>query len=414
MVQSPGNADLVKLLRAQISTHGPVTFKWFMQQVLYHPEHGYYGGGRARIGRRGDFYTSVSVGRIFGELMARQFEEMWLRMNSPVSFAIVEEGAHGGQFANDVLGWLQRFSPDLYPKVKYWIAEPNPRMQAEQQAALSTWPRNKVRWVKDLTAFETGTICGVHFSNELLDSFSVHLVTTAGGDWQENFVDLGRDGFRWVYGAPSNSQLIAQLARLPAPSTLTNGTTYRTEVNLAGPRWIEDLSKTLGLGYILLADYGFPREVYYLPERAEGTLSTYREHQRGGNPLEAVGEADITAHVDFTTLAERAEASGLRLTGYCDQHHFLVGLGEEELLELERSLGEVTPEALHYIRSFKTLMHPSTMGMSFKFICFEKNVPASDEPLSGFRRGGGGREQLGLAAPPRAAGADPDDPYAAF
>ena len=415
MVQSPGNADLVKLLRAQISTHGPVTFKWFMQQVLYHPAHGYYGGGRARIGRRGDFYTSVSVGKIFGELMAKQFEEMWLRMNSPVSFAIVEEGAHGGQFANDVLGWLQKFSPDLYPKVKYWIAEPNPRLQAEQQAALSTWPRNKVRWVKDLAAFELGTICGVHFSNELLDSFPVHVVTTGGGDWQENFVDLGKSGFRFVYGPPSNSQLAAQLARLPPPATLcSGGGAYCTEVNLAALRWIEDLSKTLGQGYIVVADYGYPRDIYYLPERSQGTLSTYSQHQRGGDPLEAVGEADITAHVDFTTLAERGEASGLRLTGYCDQHHFLVGLGEEELLELERSLGELTPEALHYIRSFKTLMHPSTMGMSFKFICFEKNVPTLGESLSGFRHGGDGRGQLGLAAPAKAPGADPDDPYAAF
>ena len=112
----------------------PVTFKWFMQQALYHPQHGYYGGGRARIGRRGDFYTSVSVGKIFGELMAKQFEEIWYRMNTPVSFAIVEEGANNGQFAQDVLGWLQQFSPDLYQRVRYWIVEPTPHLQQEQQA----------------------------------------------------------------------------------------------------------------------------------------------------------------------------------------------------------------------------------------------------------------------------------------
>ena len=100
-------------MRRQIGNHGPVTFKWFMQQALYHPEHGYYGGGRARIGRRGDFYTSVSVGKIFGELMAKQFEEMWLRMNSPLTFTIVEEGAHNGQFAQDVILWLKEFSPEL-------------------------------------------------------------------------------------------------------------------------------------------------------------------------------------------------------------------------------------------------------------------------------------------------------------
>ena len=125
---TPGNPKLIAHLREQITTHGPVTFKWFMQQALYHPEHGYYGGGRARIGRQGDFYTSVSVGRIFGELMAKQFEEIWYRMNSPAGFAIVEEGAHHGQFAQDVLGWLQQFSPDLYAQVRYWIVEPNPQV----------------------------------------------------------------------------------------------------------------------------------------------------------------------------------------------------------------------------------------------------------------------------------------------
>ena len=105
----------------------------------------------------------------------------------------------------------------------------------------------------------------MHFSNELLDSFPIHLVTTGGGYWQENFVDLGKDGFRFVYGPPSNSQLIAQLARLPPAATLApEGGTYTTEVNLAAPRWIEDISKILGQGYILVADYGFPRDEYYI------------------------------------------------------------------------------------------------------------------------------------------------------
>ena len=124
-----------------------------------------------------------------------------------------------------------------------------------------------------------------------------------------------------------------------------------------------------------------------------------------------IGECDLTAHVDFTTLTERAETSGMKLTGYCDQHHFLVGLGEDELLAVERSTREMTPELLHFIRSFKTLMHPSTMGMAFKFACFEKNVPAGDQPLLGFRRCGDGRAALGLETVTAAASA-PYDPYA--
>ena len=414
MEPNPGNPKLVAHMREQISTHGPVTFKWFMQQALYHPEHGYYGGGRARIGRKGDFYTSVSVGRIFGELMAKQFEEIWHRMNTPVSFAIVEEGANDGRFAHDVLGWLKQFSPDLYQKVRYWIVEPNPRLQAEQQATLSAWPRNKVRWTGSLATFEAGSLCGVYFSNELLDAFPVHMVTSSGGAWEENFVDVTKQGFRFVYGPPSNSQLRMQLGKLPVPMHGEGTTTYRTEVNLAALRWIEDISKVIGQGYILLADYGYPRDVYYSPERTEGTLMAYSGHRRSTDPLQAVGESDLTAHVDFTSLTERAEASGLHLAGYCDQHHFLVALGEQELREIERTLKELTPDVLHYLRSFKTLMHPSTMGMAFKFIAFAKSVSGVGNPLTGFSRCGDGRAALGLAALPSATGADSPDPYAAF
>lgn len=417
MEHTPGDPALVDFLRGQIATHGPVTFKWFMQQVLYHPTLGYYGAGKARIGRRGDFYTSVSVGRIFGELMAKQFEEMWQRMNRPLSFAVVEEGAHNGQFAHDVLNWMKTYSPEFYGATKYWIVEPNPQLQQEQQATLSTWPRNKIRWCPSLADLEAGSLCGIHFSNELLDAFPVHLVTsTNGGPWDENFVDVRKDGFCLVYGPPSNSQLRAHLERLPrypALPGLDGVQTYTTEVNLAAPRWIEDVSKVLTSGYVLLADYGYPRDVYYSPERSTGTLMTYQDHQRSSQPLEGVGERDITAHVDFTSLAERAEASGLRLTGYCDQHHFVVGVGKDELLKIERSIKDMTPELLHFIRSFKTLMHPSTMGMAFKFICFQKNVPANEKPLSGFSECKDGRVELGLPSVAEQSSGDPDDPYAA-
>ena len=411
MESSPGNRGLLDYIRQQIATHGPVSFKWFMQQALYHPKLGYYGADRARIGRQGDFYTSVSVGRLFGELIAKQIEQMWERMNRPMSFTILEEGAHDALLAADILSWTKRYSPNLHAGLKYWIVEPNPRLQAEQQATLSTWPRNKIRWSKALDEFENGGLCGVHFSNELLDAFPVHLVTSAGGPWQENFVDVGKQGFRFVYGPPSNSLLRAALDRLPIPEMNGAPGEYRTEINLAAPRWIEDVSRVLGQGYVMAVDYGYPRDVYYSPGRRAGTLSTYRDHQRGDDPLVMVGECDLTAHVDFTTLAERAEASGLKLSGYCDQHHFLVGLGENELLAIERSSREMTPELLSFIRSFKSLMHPSTMGMAFKFICFEKNVPKSEQPLLGFRRCGDGRAALGLEAAKTAAS---NDPYAAF
>ena len=418
MTAASTSEQLVKTIRAQITQHGPVSFKWFMQQALYHPEFGYYGGGRARIGRQGDFYTSVSVGKIFGELLAKQFEEMWLRMNAPLAFAIVEEGAHGGQFAHDVLTWLQRFSPDLYRRARYWIVEPNPRLQAEQQARLSRWPRNKVRWCPTLASFEAGALVGVHFSNELIDSFPVHLVTCANDRWQENFVDLTREGFSFVYGPPSNALLREHLRTLPVPPREVQP--YRTEINLAALRWVEDLARVIGQGYLLAADYGFPRAELLSPHRREGTLTGYRAHERQPDPFAHVGDSDLTAHVDFTTLAACAERHGFALAGYCDQHHFLVGLGEEELLTIERTTvesgEEPGPELAHYIRSFKTLMHPTTMGRAFKFIAFGKRVPDAgrERPLGGFRYGGDPRATLGLGAPNAPEGSDPGNPYAVF
>ena len=413
MEPNSGSAELLAYIRQQIANHGPVTFRWFMQQALYHPRHGYYGAGRARIGRRGDFYTSVSVGRVFGELMAKQFEEMWERMNRPLSFTIVEEGAHSGQFAHDVLTSLRQQAPDLFGKLRYWIVEPNPKLQQEQQATLNTWPRNKIRWSTTLDTFEAGSLCGVHFSNELLDAFPVHLVTYLDGAWRENFVDVKRDEFRFVYGPPSNSQLRAHLEKLPIPQ-LEAGASYCTEISLAAPRWIEDMAKVLGQGYILLADYGYPREVYYSPERSEGTLTAYSNHQKSYKPLENVGLCDLTSHVDFTSLAERAEANGLHLAGYCDQHHFLVALGEEFLLGLEQAIGNLSPDALHSIRSFKTLMHPSTMGMAFKFIGFSKSVADATRPLRGFSRCSDPRAALGLGKLPTSVQEQRNDPYASF
>ena len=413
METNPSSPELLTYICQQIANHGPVTFRWFMQQALYHSQYGYYGGGRARIGRKGDFYTNVSVGKVFGELLAKQFEQMWERMNRPVSFAIVEEGAHNGQFAHDVLTSLRQKSPELFQQLRYWIVEPNARLQQEQQATLSVWPRNKVRWTASLDSFEAGSLCGVHFSNELLDAFPIHLVTFAEGQWRENFVDVGKQGFRYVYGPPSNGQLRAHLEKIPSPD-VPAGARYCTEINLGALRWVEDLSKILGHGYILLADYGYPRDVYYLPERTEGTLTAYNSHQKSYNPLANVGLSDLTAHVDFTSLVERAESSGLQLAGYCDQHHFLVPLGEGELLEMEQSLSGLSPEALHFIRSFKTLMHPSTMGMAFKFVCLSKSVSKDDQPLTGFSRCGDPRRALGLRELSAAVQEQNDDPYAAF
>src|SRR6266404_1793913 len=121
---STGNTVLIDLIRAKIEKRGPQPFAWFMEQALYHPAHGYYSSDRAAIGRRGDYFTNVSVGPLFGELLAAQFAEIWERLGKIDNFLIVEQGAHHGQFARDVLDSTQRRFPEFFSALRYQIVEP--------------------------------------------------------------------------------------------------------------------------------------------------------------------------------------------------------------------------------------------------------------------------------------------------
>ena len=159
---STGDPALVELIRCEISNHGPVSFAWFMEQVLYRPEHGYYSSDRATIGRRGDYFTNVSVGPVFGELLAAQFAEVWERIGKIDNFLIVEQGAHHGEFARDVLESLQRRFPELFSVLRYQIVEPFSALQDRQAQTLQQF-RDRVDWQGSLEEIEP--FFGVHFSN---------------------------------------------------------------------------------------------------------------------------------------------------------------------------------------------------------------------------------------------------------
>jgi SAM-dependent MidA family methyltransferase len=375
--------DLTQILRARIAHAGPIPFRDFMDAALYHPEHGYYTSGRAGIGRGGDFFTSVSVGPLFGTLLARQFAEMWERLGEPREFSIVEQGAHRGEFARDVLTALRANSPACFAATRYQIIEPSDALRSAQHATLGEFAAH---WSPTLDALPAFT--GVHFSNELLDAFPVHAVAWDGSVWREIHVVL--DGGRFVFTdlPVTSAPLRAALAQLPpVPAG------YRTEINLAALTWIDALATKLTRGFALVIDYGFPRADYYRPERTTGTLTGYARHRRVDDLLAAPGETDLTAHVDFTALAGRALAAGLRVGGFTDQHHFIVALGA---LHFPATIPD-TPASQRELRAFKTLMHPQMMGRSFQVIGFEKSV-ASPIPLTGFRFASAASKALGLSA----------------
>ena len=370
MSQRFWNQQLVNYIIHRIEEHGPVTFKWFMEQCLYHPEHGYYIAHSDRIGFRGDFFTNVSVGKFFGQVMARQFDEIWKSMGKPPQFSIVEQGAHNGQFANDVLSWIKQYSPALYEILTYWIIEELPSLRKLQQDHLAHWGSKKIEWLQQISELDDGTLFGVLFCNELLDSFPVHMITYRLGQWEENYVDFNGKRFMLGCGEPSISDLRIFIQSLPESFY----DSYTTEVNIRALRWIEDVARILKRGYILVCDYGYPRSQYLRPERNQGTLSCYRDHRRVNNCFEHIGNCDMTAHVEFTSLVAHALKFGLSLEGFTDQYHFMVGVGKEEFAYLQKHLKDLSPDTRHDLACFKTLMHPNLMGSDFKFLALQKEM----------------------------------------
>jgi SAM-dependent MidA family methyltransferase len=377
-----GSSPLVALIREYLRRHGPVPFPWFMEQALYHPEYGYYTSARLRIGKQGDYYTNVSVGHLYGQLLAAQLIEMWKLLGRPSCFTIVEQGAEDGQLAFDILSAVREESSEAGDCIRYTILEPILTKQRQQQARLEPDFLAKLRWLAGLADLEG--VIGAFISNELVDAMPVHIVDYRDGEWSELLVDWQDEEFCFVPGKVEGPELIQALEKLPLPIAPP----YRTEVNLAAARWIRSVSAKLEKGFVLVVDYGYPRDEYYKPERTTGTLSCYSRHRRSENPLERPGEIDITAHVDFTALAEAARQGSLEVNGYTDQHHFMVGAAESRLLAIEKAVAAdgLTPAHRAFLRPYQTLMHPGTMGMAFKFLLLTKGLDGHP-PLSGFKYG---------------------------
>lgn len=372
-------ADLVSFIHETIRERGPVPFRWFMEQALYHPARGFYSSGRCVVGRRGDYFTNVSVGSLFGRLMRAQFAEIWELLGRPNEFMIVEQGAHEGDFARDTLDEARAKSPEFFDALRYRIIEPFPILQSRQEAKLEVF-HEKLDWQKSLEEMERFT--GVHFSNELIDAMPVHLIAAAKNGWQEKYVTSTGEHFDFAAGALSTSGLRKQLAKLPAPPSPN----YETEVNLAAMDWIEMLSAKLERGFVLAVDYGHAREEFFAPERTTGTLQSFASHRLIPSPLLDPGQIDITAHVDWTSLVERAEESGLEVAGFTDQHHFLTALATK-LLPNEL--------AVHDRRALQTLLHPGLLGRTFQFLALSKDLPGTGQ-LTGFKFARDPHSALGL------------------
>ena len=355
---------LAALIRSEIDAAGGwIGFDRYMERALYAPGLGYYAAGARKFGASdvgGDFVTAPEISPLFAQALAAQVAQV-LPLTAP---RIVEFGAGSGRLARDLLAALDARGMAVE---SYEIVELSADL-CERQGALIADPR--VRWLDA----PPQAACGVLIANEVLDVMPVRLFVRAEDGVLERGV-AARDGMLGFAMRPADAALAEAVAdieqhcgRLPAG--------YGSEIGFVARGWMRSAGAWLARGVLLVIDYGFPRREYYHPQRLMGTLMCHFRHRAHADPLWLPGLNDITAHVDFTAMAQAAAEGGLELLGYTTQARFLLNCGLLELLAPDR-----TPRAAN---AAHRLISEAEMGELFKVLAVGRGIEA---PLLGFVRG---------------------------
>ncbi len=355
-----------EIIREEISKKNVLTFARFMELALYCPETGYYETERGKVGRGGDFITSVSTGNLFGQLLAFQFATWLSTLAGQPETLIVEAGAHDGRLAHDILAWLQSQRPEVYGRIKYCILEPSPNRQRWQQEMLKPFAP-QVRWVQDISQLAgrgsaeaaPSKINGIIFSNELLDAFPVHRF-----GWDKN----RKQWFEWGVTIEGGNLTWAKLDgsdfetdNPELENVLPDG--YTVETSPAAESWWREAANVLGQGRLLALDYGFTADEMFSPSRLRGTLRAYYRHRVTDDLLANPGEQDLTAHVNFSACRQAGETAGLTTESFTTQANFLT-----QILAQAQAGGTFGEWNLGRARQFQTLTHPEHFGRAFRVL----------------------------------------------
>jgi SAM-dependent MidA family methyltransferase len=363
------SAQLCELIRRDITENGGwISFAHFMELALYAPSLGYYTAGAHKFGEVGDFITAPELSQLFGRTVARQVAEI-MTYSTP---HILELGAGSGKLAADLFAELEQLGslPDSYS-----ILEVSADLRERQQALIcERLPHllNRVHWLDTLPEKFNGAI----IANEVLDALPVHLVHWQDSAITERGVALSSDNFVWQERAIDNVNLLEAAQKISVPDG------YVSEICVAARGLINSLAQRLEQGAMLFIDYGFGAREFYHPQRSSGTLMCHYRHHAHDNPFFLPGLQDITAHVDFTDIAECGIDAGLELKGYTSQAFFLINCGITELLQ--NTSPENLRDYLPLSAQLQKLTSPAEMGELFKVIALGRNMA---NPLCGFVRG---------------------------
>ncbi|MGC4406161.1 class I SAM-dependent methyltransferase [Methyloversatilis sp. MC4-4] len=357
---------LLGQIRDEIARTGWMPFSRYMECALYAPGLGYYSGALQKFGRDGDFVTAPELTPLFGRSLARQLAEL-MALSAP---HLIEAGAGSGRLAADLLAELDRLG--AVPQ-SYRILELSADLRARQQALIAAELPHlsaRVSWLDSLPDAFDGVVIG----NEVLDAMPVERLHNAAGRIEQAGLALDPSGQPALDWRPAP----AALADAAHALGFTDG--YDSEINFAARAWVAEWAQRIGRGALLLIDYGFPQAEYYHPDRRSGTLMCHYRHHAHTDPLWMPGLNDLTAHVDFTAIAQAAFDAGMSLAGYTSQANFLLNCGVLELLDRDAdALSRAKQNA-----ALNQLTSPAEMGELFKVICMTRDI---DAPLTGFLRG---------------------------
>ena len=344
---------------------GSIPFSTFMQMALYQPGLGYYSGGLQKFGESGDFVTAPEISPLFSRCIARQAAQVFTELTQAV---MVEFGAGSGVMAADILLELETLG--TLPE-KYHIVELSAELRGRQKQTIMEKVPNLLARVQWLDALPGQPLQGVVVANEVLDAMPVECFRINDGAVEQMHVTEHDGRLRAVY-RNADDTLVEQVRTIEQRRGRAFEHGYCSELNPAINAWLAGIHGFLDKGLVLLIDYGYPVQEYYLDERNAGTLVCHYQHRAHADPLWYPGLQDITAFVDFSAVAHAADAVGFEVSGYTSQAMFLMGCG---IGELHQSMtGDDPKQLLQLSQQVKTLTLPSEMGERFKVMALGRNI----------------------------------------